>query len=373
MVKKTVDLLPKGHNNRPGYSMKAKGLLFHTTNNWADGAGDEQHAEYMENQKTRVVSWHATVDKDSWTQHIPFNENAWHAGDGGSGHYNRNWIGLEIACEAVAPGQKLDQATYNNAVEVAAEIMKAEGLTEWGQLQPHNVVYGKNCPHTSLFSRDQFKKDVFAKLQNKTAAPAPATPKPAVGGDGGVYTVERGDSLSKIAGKFNTTVAKLVEINKIADPSLIHPGQKIKLPSYIHVVQKGDTLTEIAEMYNTSVDYLVRLNDISNPGLITIGQRIKLAGTAPAAAPKKPVVKAPVKHNIPGGVIRPGSKGQAVVDLQEVLYDHDPRFNPGKIDGSYGPATQDAVKRYQMYYGVKPYDGIYGPKTEANLKKTYKK
>jgi len=327
MVKKTVDLLPKGHPNRPGYSMKAKGLIFHTTNNWADGAGDELHAEYMENQKDRVVSWHATVDKDSWTQHLPFNENGWHAGDGGKGLYNRNWIGLEIACEAVAPGQALDKATYNNAVEVAAVIMKENGLTDWGQLQPHNIVYGKDCPHHTLFNRDQFKKDAFAKLaaMNSTK-PAEPKPKDPEGGD------------------------------------------------YLHIVKSGDTLTEIAEMYKTSVDYLARLNGLENPNKLYVGQRIKLKGTAPAPAPtpKPPVVKAPVNHNVPNSTLEPGSKGQAVIDFQEVLYDHEPRFNPGKIDGSYGPKTQDAVKRYQMYYGLKPYDGIYGPKTAAHLKATYK-
>lgn len=144
--------------------MNPKGILFHTTNNWKDGAGDELHGEYMRTVKDRVVSWHVTVDKDSATQHIPFGENAWHAGDGKTGEYNRNWIGVEIACEAVEPGQSLDQATYQNAVDVVAQLMEQLGLS-WERLQPHHVVYGKNCPHTSLFDRIQFKKDVIARME----------------------------------------------------------------------------------------------------------------------------------------------------------------------------------------------------------------
>jgi N-acetylmuramoyl-L-alanine amidase CwlA len=369
-VKKNIDLLPKGHHNRPGYGMKPKGLLVHTTNNWSYGAGDEAHAEYMENTGN-VVSWHATVDEDSWTQHLPFNENGWHAGDGGNGYYNRNWIGQEIACENIARGQKLDKATYENAVEVAAIIMMENGLTEWGQLQFHNVVYGKNCPHDTLLDRNQFKQDVFKKLAELTKKPA-AAPKQVIGGDGYVYTVERGDTLSQIAAAFKTSVSKLAELNNIKDVSLIVPGQKIVTSSYLHVVQKGDTLTEIAEHYKTSVDYLVRLNDIENPNVIAVGQRIKLQGTAPEPKKKEPVKKAPVKHNIPTKTLRKGDKGQAVIDLQEALKDHNPQFNPGKIDGAYGPKTTDAVMRYQKYYGVRPYDGIYGNKTEANLKKTYR-
>jgi N-acetylmuramoyl-L-alanine amidase len=155
-------ILPKGHRNRPGYPMNPIGVLFHTTNNWKDGSGDEMHGEYMESTQ-RVISWHATVDKDSATQHIPFNENAWHAGDG-NGHYNRHWIGVEIACEAVEPGEPLDSATYNNAVKVIADTMKEQGLTK---LEPHAIVYGKDCPHHTLMDREQFKKDVFKAMEKQ--------------------------------------------------------------------------------------------------------------------------------------------------------------------------------------------------------------
>lgn len=43
------------------------------------------------------------------------------------------------------------------------------------------------------------------------------------------YVVKKGDTLSKIAKKFNTTVAKLVALNKIEKPNLIMVGQKLKI------------------------------------------------------------------------------------------------------------------------------------------------
>lgn len=43
------------------------------------------------------------------------------------------------------------------------------------------------------------------------------------------YTVKKGDTLSGIAKKHNTTVAKLTELNKIKNPNLIYPGQVLKL------------------------------------------------------------------------------------------------------------------------------------------------
>lgn len=41
------------------------------------------------------------------------------------------------------------------------------------------------------------------------------------------YTVKSGDTLSSIASKYRTTVAKLVEDNNIENANLIYPGQKI--------------------------------------------------------------------------------------------------------------------------------------------------
>lgn len=43
------------------------------------------------------------------------------------------------------------------------------------------------------------------------------------------YTVKKGDTLTKIAKMFNTTVQTLVQLNNIANPNLIYPGQKIRV------------------------------------------------------------------------------------------------------------------------------------------------
>jgi LysM repeat protein len=71
-----------------------------------------------------------------------------------------------------------------------------------------------------------------------TASPTPratpsarprATPTP-VAGSGKTYTVKAGDTLSSIAARFGTTVKILSKLNGISDPSLIKPGQVLKLP-----------------------------------------------------------------------------------------------------------------------------------------------
>ncbi|MFS8651436.1 MAG: LysM peptidoglycan-binding domain-containing protein [Caldibacillus sp.] len=100
-----------------------------------------------------------------------------------------------------------------------------------------------------------------------------------------VYTVKKGDSLWKIAQKYKTTVDELVKLNKVKNPDLIYPGQKLKVPAkapskptaaVYHTVKKGDTLWGIAKKYGTTVNKLVSLNKIKNPDLIFPGQKIRI-------------------------------------------------------------------------------------------------
>jgi len=44
------------------------------------------------------------------------------------------------------------------------------------------------------------------------------------------HKVKRGEYLSRIAARYDTTVSELVELNDIDNPSLINVGQVIKLP-----------------------------------------------------------------------------------------------------------------------------------------------
>lgn len=46
----------------------------------------------------------------------------------------------------------------------------------------------------------------------------------------------------------------------------------------IYVVQKGDTLSEIANKYNTTVNELARINSISDVNKIYVGQQLKISG-----------------------------------------------------------------------------------------------
>ena len=63
-----------------------------------------------------------------------------------------------------------------------------------------------------------------AKQPSKPVVISKPAPAP-----GKTYTVVKGDNLTRIASRNGTTVAKLVELNGIKNPSLIQVGQVIKL------------------------------------------------------------------------------------------------------------------------------------------------
>ncbi len=91
------------------------------------------------------------------------------------------------------------------------------------------------------------------------------------------YTVVSGDTLSKIANQFNTTVNELITYNNLPT-TILSIGQVIKIPTIepsnvIYTVKRGDTLYKIANTYSVSVDDIKRLNNLTSDTL-SIGQQL---------------------------------------------------------------------------------------------------
>ncbi len=93
------------------------------------------------------------------------------------------------------------------------------------------------------------------------------------------YVVKTGDTLFEIAQRFDTTVEALADVNGIADPDVIEAGQVIRIPSegYIeeikkYTVRKGDTLWKIAQKTGMPVSYLININRLAQPDFIYPGQ-----------------------------------------------------------------------------------------------------
>lgn len=138
-------IVPTGNDNiRPQNHMIPKYITIHETDNKSVGAGAKSHAQYLYNQAVgetdRAASWHFTVDDKEIYQHLPLNENGWHAGDG-DGPGNRESIAIEIAVNSDGDYNK----AVDNAKKLAAYLMKETGVP-LNNIVKHQKWSGKNCP-----------------------------------------------------------------------------------------------------------------------------------------------------------------------------------------------------------------------------------
>jgi LysM repeat protein len=115
----------------------------------------------------------------------------------------------------------------------------------------------------------------------------PIGPVPPIG-SGNIYIVQFGDTLSRIARLFNTTVETVAQMNGIVNPNQIQVGQQLNIPgpppeppptevppvveTRTYIVQPGDTLNRIAIRFGVSISALVQANNIRQPNLIYWGQ-----------------------------------------------------------------------------------------------------
>jgi LysM repeat protein len=152
---------------------------------------------------------------------------------------------------------------------------------------------------------------------NQNETPAPDASRPETGS--GTYTVVRGDTLTKIAREFSTTVQAIREANKLSG-DLIFVNQRLTIPakaaetvpvtppvsqpdnqSKSVTVQRGDTLSQLARTHNTTIAALKSANKLLSD-TIYVGQVLLVPGTSgqgnstvPAPAPNTDKETAPVK------------------------------------------------------------------------------
>ena len=125
------------------YTMDAQYITIHNTSN---SASADAEIRYMINNDNQT-SYHVCVDEKEVIQAIPFNRNAWHAGDGGSGTGNRKSIGIEIARST--GDLNLFKQAEQNCAEYVAKLLKERG---WGvdRVKRHKDWSGKYCPHKTM-------------------------------------------------------------------------------------------------------------------------------------------------------------------------------------------------------------------------------
>lgn len=163
------DFIPPGRRNRPGYRLDPRYITIHDTANTQTGADARAHANYLKTALNLEASWHFTVDDKIIYNHLPLNENGWHAGDGAKGPGNRQSIGIEI-CENRDGNRAAAEA---NAAWLCAKLLGDFNL-ELERIKQHNFWSGKNCPRV-LRGRVDGWPGFLAEVQNHLV-PAVLTP-----------------------------------------------------------------------------------------------------------------------------------------------------------------------------------------------------
>ena len=135
-----------------------------------------------------------------------------------------------------------------------------------------------------------------------------------------LYIVQKGDILSKIAVRFDTTTKTLISMNNLSNPDVLYVGQELRIPagsghsSYSppksskssvkkggkYVIQKGDSLSAIAVAAGVSLNDIRSLNNIQGDKIFA-GETLYIPsyGKVPSthhksSVPKKTTKPAPV-------------------------------------------------------------------------------
>jgi membrane-bound lytic murein transglycosylase D len=125
-----------------------------------------------------------------------------------------------------------------------------------------------------------------------------------------LYTVQKGDSVSSVASRYNTTISVIRELNDLPT-GVLTVGSQLRVPSsvstlppkvaraaalvdgtgrrtsrHLHVVRSGDSLWRIARNNGMSVNTLAMMNGMQPSDTLRAGQRLRLTsrsggGSAP--------------------------------------------------------------------------------------------
>ncbi len=202
------------------------------------------------------------------------------------------------------------------------ELIKLNHLGADKPLTKHYLkVYLTEKEPSKRGERSIVKKSDLPPEKGKSAGkPTPEKTEP--------YVVKNGDTLAKIAERFDTTTQLLCRINAIDPAAPLFVGKKLAIPCNDaadekkavsksafapqkqpapYIVKKGDTLAKIAEQCDLTVNALCAINKLDANAPLLIGQKIRLAefddrpekaGRDKTAAP---VSDKPIRHLVQRG------------------------------------------------------------------------
>lgn len=195
-----------------------------------------------------------------------------------------------------------------------------------------------------------------ARTAPATDAPVPAVAEKAAAPSYG--TVRAGDTLSKIAKRHGTTPETLSKLNKLKNPSLIRPGQKLLLPGKAaatpaprssspvggsHIVKSGETFYSIARKHGIGVDALEAANPTVKASALRPGQKLQLARSTPSVK-EVSVAKAAVAQPVPAPAPIPAAKSTLSASTASAVTKLDRAADPAPLETAASQTVSSAPR-----------------------------
>ncbi|MEZ5649004.1 MAG: LysM peptidoglycan-binding domain-containing protein [Burkholderiaceae bacterium] len=209
----------------------------------------------------------------------------------------RQWNGLRRS--TIFVGQKLQvaQASTRELVESSGGLastrvksgdtlssiavrhqVSMNDLRRWNSLSGDRILVGQTLNLQAPAATQAHEPSRKEAIRTAARPATKTTPKPAAPAMVAKVKVQRGDTLTAIARRYQVTVADLRRWNGLRSDTLhvglalrVSPPSQGKLVS--HRVSRGDTLTDIARRYGVSIDYLRRVNGLDSD-VIRFGQQL---------------------------------------------------------------------------------------------------
>ncbi|MCY7952693.1 peptidoglycan endopeptidase LytE [Bacillus inaquosorum] len=177
----------------------------------------------------------------------------------------------------------------------AQSIKVKKGDTLWELSRKYDTTISK------IKSENHLRSDIIYAGQTLSINGKSTSSKSSSSSSSSTYKVKSGDSLWKISNKYGMTVSELKKLNGLKS-DLLRIGQVLKLKgstsssssssskvssssTSTYKVKSGDSLSKIASKYGTTVSKLKSLNGLKSD-LIYAGQVLKVKGTSSSTGSK---------------------------------------------------------------------------------------
>ena len=159
-------------------------------------------------------------------------------------------------------------------------------LSEYLEIPPE-LIYKLNAGYTKWASAPKDKSIFYVPIEKTYLLDSPDSPFDNVNQINWIsHIVEPGDSLWKLADKYDTEVKIIKKINYLESDllslkdTLLIPLSSTKsnnfIPYEMHIVSEGDTLWSISNKYNIDIRDITRMNSLNQNSILRLGQQLTI-------------------------------------------------------------------------------------------------